>query len=238
MLFRPGFYFDADDGGAGGAPPAPEPVVQAAAGTGTPQPDYKALYEQAQAEVKTLKSEEWHKRAIGWQQTYNDLKAKYDSDTSRLTVLDDEYKSTVAKLAEHENAVGVLRSELDQTKADLSNKSTKLERQEMIIREFPQLLPFMGSKKEDGTLEPDVLPDGTGDELRSKLNTFSSRVQIYGAAGAQMNLAGSSPGAPSGNKPDAVGDAWQKVLSAVRSGDTKEYDEAYSAFIAAKKITQ
>jgi hypothetical protein len=158
----------------------------------------------------------YKKKFVGLQRTYEKLHGEKDALQTKAFDLDTVYKTVLGEkealvlekktLAEkHDTAAG----ELDVTKQTLA-------RLNVIIADYPDLLDF----EKQG-----LLPDGAGDELKTKLGNFKTALTARGAAAVTAQLQGATPPAPAtpppAKGPEAIRDS---AFQALREGKTDDYN--------------
>jgi uncharacterized protein YukE len=180
---------------------------------------------QAQINALTKERDEWRSRATGWQGTFQREQDKWKADSTKVTDLSNQ----IAKLVEERDAKARL---VDETSGSYSLLETEyeiakhqLERTQILIKEYPDLLQF----EADG-----LLPDGTGDEFKTKLGKFKEVLANSGKGRAAAVLSGGSPTPPGGSTPQSSDDLWKAAKDALRQGKTAEYEDLYSKYLAEK----
>lgn len=207
---------------------AADPTAPGAGPTGG-QPDVKAL----QAEITrlsgevnrlTLDAQEWRSRHGGLQGKYQQEQEKWQGDATKITTLE----ATLQALRGEKEGLDVTLKSLTEAKTAAEQEAAKVrgrvERFELLAGEFPHLLQFEAKG---------LLPEGRGDELKTKLNTFSEQLKQLGVEALKNFQAGATPPpptAPPANSPDALKAA---AFKASREGNESEYnrlmDEYYQA---------
>ena len=206
------------------------------AGAPSGQPDYKAMYEELLAKQTPAQptpapgtgndQEDWKGRAIGFQR----LAQEKENRAKELAAQISDLSTKVVTFAQ---VIGAREAELADLKlkeAELDVTKGSLERVTIIASEYPELLPFL-SKEED------LLPDGSGDELRTKLSKFQEKLGIVAAPQVTKKPAeGATPPPPTGSGGDGTyGSLMQEALNALSRGDQATYDQFYQKAIAASR---
>lgn len=184
--------------------------------------------ETANARVKSLEADTdiWKSRFTGSQGTY-----QRDQEKWKATKLkNEELSTTIASLTEaNETATEELATateELSIVKAESMAATAGLDRNNIIFKEFPSL----------GVFEADgLLPEGVGDDLRTKLKAFQEKLEKLGVDKMTTVLEGSSPSPPDGVEDVETSEAlWETAMKALREGNTEVYEEAYSKYLSQK----
>ena len=197
------------------------------------QPDYKALYEAAQAEVASLKSEDWYKRFTGLQGLHQREQEKWKKDLSLLEALKTESETLKAQTSDFETKHRTSLEELEAARSELGTKSSQLERLSTITKKYPHLLEFMGVD-EDGS-EFDLLPQGTGEDLEKALAAFSGRIEKLAPKDqTKRPTDGASPRSPAPDSPTSSS-TWAQALDALAKGDVASYDAFYKQHVESLK---
>lgn len=201
----------------------PDPTITYS-GTGTTSnlpddPVKKALAE----------AEEWKKRFAGLQGKYQQEQNKWTESAAKMLEFDEQNKKLSGELEAIRAESAKALEEKDVFHTDLELKSTELDRLKIIMKEFPHLIPLLGEKEED-----DVLPDGTGDELRGKLKTMSEKINTFKQGAKEEHRAGESPS----NPPASVTGNEAKLrmaIDAMKAGNMAEYNKLYAEYIESSK---
>lgn len=172
----------------------------------------------AQAEAKTYKE-----RFVGLQGTYQREVGKLRTDADKLPSLTEQMAQLTTDHAAQLEKISELTKKLDESETEREIAKLGLERKEIIIKDFPELLGFEGEG---------LLPDGTGEELRTLLATFSSKLKGIGGEAYKKALTGAGPTPPPSSDQRTQEDAWKDVMAAMQKGDTTEYDKAYKEYLA------
>ena len=179
----------------------------------------KADLSSVQAELDKTKKEsnEWLSRFTGMQGKYQQEKKKWEEASGDLSGLP-------TKLTDLQTEKDDLQSKYDDTQTQLLATQTEkdiaelsLERKNIIFKEFPGLISFEG----DG-----LLPDGTGEDLRTKLTAFNEKMTKIGGDQFEALLSGASPEKPKASEDDASS-ILNEALKAFREGDMTTYDTLY-----------
>ena len=167
---------------------------------------------------------EWQKRAQGWQRAHTEVKTLLDSTVGELNT--EKVARTAAEAARAAEAAAKVTAEAEARKA-----KADLERMQMIVNDFPQLLPF----HKDG-----VLPEGTGEELKEKLTKFASHLQtmVGQKPAGNTNLAGaagSTPPSPNGQPAGGTvkaEDVKKQAFAAAAAGNKDEYKRLMDQYVS------
>jgi len=193
---------------------ATDATADGAASSGN-QPDYKALCEAAQVEAA-----DWKKRFTGLQGTYQRELLKWQDATKRVS----ELEATLAGADDHRKTLVAEIETLRPMKAELDTVRAAMDRQKLIVSEFPGLF----SLEVKG-----LLPADTGDALRVKLNDLKALMAATEKSAIQDKLEGGVPPTPSGDQPKGPKELQKAMNEAFRAGKTDEYnklaDEYYKA---------
>ena len=138
------------------------------------------------------------------------LKAQLDEFMGKHTSLTGEHEALKLQL-------GALREQAEMTTTEKETVAAGLERVKLIAREFPDLL---------GLELDDLLPDGAGDELKTKLTAFKAALDKRGQATVKTVLNGATTPAPN---PDPTSSATPSDLLraahlALQEGKTDQYN--------------
>lgn len=172
---------------------------------------------QAELAKVTKESNEWLSRFTGMQGKYQQEKKKWDDASGDLSGLP-------TQLSDLQTQMDTLQTKFDdgqiqisalQAEKDFANQS--LERKNIIFKEFPGLISFEG----DG-----LLPEGVGEDLRTKLTAFNDKMTKLGGDQFETLLSGSSPAKPNASDESAQG-SFDEAKKAFRSGDTEAYNTLY-----------
>jgi chromosome segregation ATPase len=221
-LFKPFicFYPDGAAGGGASGTEDPAPVGDGAPGTAN-QPDLKAL----QAEIAT-----WQSRATGWQKSYQ---TELDAHKLTKTTLEQLQEANTKIVTEHTAIVEehkALKEKETTLTADLGTKNTQLERLTMITTEFPELVPF---------LKDNLLPEGTGEELKGKLKVFSEKIMsmtnLSAEQIARQTAEGATPPPPPPENNPKKGDLKEQAIAALKNGNQADYDRLMNEYYASLK---
>ncbi len=195
-----------------------------AGGTGTAAPT-SATQPQTDWESQ---ANPYRTRFTGLQGKYQQEKEKWTGDLQTVnTKLFDANEALTKLSGEHAalktqfDALGVKKGERDDAYGVMEEKLGRLT---TIATEFPDLLPFY----KDG-----LLPEGTGDDLKTKLAAFRARLGDLGKQQAADALAGASPTAPTPQPPKSSSDLWEQAKKALSEGKLDEYQKLYDEYVKA-----
>ena len=200
---------------------AATPVITTTTTNVQPASDLQSMLDAANQEAQ-----QWRNRFTGLQNRYQ---ADQKSWTDVAAQLEDT-KTQMATLSSTREQLELerknLAEELDKAKTEKEILAASLERTNIIVTKFPNLLPF---------LDDDLLPDGSGEELVKKLEKFSEKISgVQKPAQAKVDPSGSSlPNTPvsTGNTP---ADFLRQANAALKAGETKAYDNLYAQYLNAK----
>jgi hypothetical protein len=211
-------------------PPTPPP--------GDPEKvDWKARAEKAEG-----LAEQWETRFKGLQPNYQSMKAKADSTLTELEATRAElqtekgkYQSLAASGDESQKTIAQLQAERDQAVSASTRLTT-------IAAEFPQLLKFIGVE-EDGS-PFDLLPNGTGEDLRKNLQRFAARTPAPPPPSDppgdkppgqdKLPPAGETPPPPGGDQePETPEVLFARAKSLFGEGKDREADTVMNAYYTA-----
>ncbi len=172
---------------------------------------------------------EWQKRFAGLQGKYQQEQQKWAETAARLLTLDEENKKLSGDLEAKLVDFTKIDEEKDTYLTELEVKNAELERLKIVTKEFPHLVPLLGE-----TEEQDALPDGTGDELRTKLKTLSEKIESM-KKGAQLeNQSGASPDNPPATIKGSEA-LLRQAITAMHEGKMDEYNNLYAQYIEQSK---
>jgi len=179
-----------------------------------------------QAKINALEKDrdEWRSRATGWQGTYQREQDKWKADSAKVSDLSNQIAMLVEERDSKERLLQETSGSYSLLETEFEVAKLQLERTQILIKEFPDLLQF----EADG-----LLPDGTGDEFKTKLGKFKEVLGNAGKGNAKAALAGGSPVPPGSTQPQTRSDLWKAATEALRKGDAAAYEENYSKFLAA-----
>ena len=206
-------------------------------GTGTdttdtqPGEDWEAKLEAANEALRLAKEESknWRDRFTGMQGKYQQEKEKWEKAMGNQAGLPDQ----LAKVqADYDKLQSDHAMTLDQVLALETEKEVAehaLERKNIIFKDFPGLIAF----EADG-----LLPDGTGDELKTKLTAFSEKMTKIGGDAFEAIIAGSSPPSPTSSEVLGEDQALDGALKAFREGDMEAYNKLYGQAIELDNVKE
>ena len=209
---------DGDPGADPNASPKPDPVTEP---TGD-QPDAAELQVQldaVQAELVKAKKEssDWLARFTGMQGKYQQEKKKWDEAAGDLSGLPTQLSDLQTQMDSLQTKYDDGQVQLAAAQREKELTDLSLERKNIIFKEFPGLISFEG----DG-----LLPEGTGDDLRTKLGAFNDKMTKIGGDQFETLLSGSSVIKPKADDPGAKS-VLDEALQAYNKGDMALYDTLY-----------
>lgn len=195
--------------------------------TGTPpaaqgsQPDYKSLYEQANKDAT-----EWRNRFSGLQGKYQQEQNKWTTDAGTLIDLQSKFSEVTGLREQLEIQNKELSEQLETAASEKDILNANLERITIVTTEFPDLVPFL----KDG-----LIPDESGDELRTKLGILQTRInEIKTTSTEQVVNRVTSGGSPNGSPAsisNSPSELLKQAIDAMRQGKIEEYNELYNRYL-------
>jgi hypothetical protein len=196
---------------------------QAASGTSTqpavdwdsdknPYKEYKARHSGLQGKYQQMTTE------------YDKFKLQHGDLEEKFTKLNGDFEARGIELTG-------LKTKYDEATTTGKALQAKYDRLQLVVTQFPDLASFLGA--DDKT---DLLPTGTGDELKAKLAAFRDAMKKQGAAAAKELVQGSTGGTggtPAEQKPKSKEEFLQLAIKAQREGKLDEYDHYYNEFLKA-----
>ena len=167
-------------------------------------------------------SMEWQKRFAGLQGKYQQEQEKWAQTAAKLLEVDESSKKVVGEFEALKVEHSKTAEEKDTYFTELELKKAELERVSIVTKEFPQLVPL---------LQDDVLPDGTGDELRGKLKILAERIESIKKGEFATNLAGASPASPPQGLPKGTDAIKLQMMTAMREGRMDDYNKFYAQYV-------
>jgi hypothetical protein len=178
--------------------------------------------DQAKLAEALKQAEEWRTRFTGLQGKYQQEQKKWADDAARVMELGD----ILAKVTGEKEALGLSISELtekaDTAATEAALAQSQLERIKMVTVEFPDLVPFLGDE---------LLPDGTGDELREKLKLFSGKIEGIKKDKITDIARGSSPSDTPKPQDKSSQALLQQAIEEFRKGNTAGYNDLYQQYM-------
>jgi hypothetical protein len=150
------------------------------------------------------------------------LQSNFDNATATKAVLEDNLNRLQGKVTELETTVSTKEQELGKLNG-------RLERHNVIFKDFPQLAPF----EADG-----LIPDPReGQKLEDVLNAFNARLgSLQEAAKTNFKAGGTSEPPRAGDESNKSSNAFfQEALAYQKQGKTIEYNLAMDKYYAAKQ---
>lgn len=165
-----------------------------------------------------------------WRARFTGLQGKYQQERERWVKDAEALAQLQAKATELETKVTNLQAEVGGSKQDLSGLTAWKQRTEIVLDEFPQLVPF---------LKGDLLPL-QDDPARQKesLTMFANAMQHLvapGTAPAPVPSLPTTPPAPSGSQSGPRRDPGlvkSEMIQAAKEGRNAEYDKLYTEYLA------
>lgn len=146
------------------------------------------------------------------------LKGSHHDVNERFGKLTGDFEALNVQLTALSTQKSAAEQERDQLKAAHA-------RRDLIIKEFPDLLPFEADN---------LLPPGTGDDLKTLLTAFRGKLQTQGSQAAVSALQGASPVPPQAAAPASVDDLWKQATTALSEGRLSDYQSLYDQYLKAK----
>jgi hypothetical protein len=172
---------------------------------------------------------EYKARHSGLQGKYQQMTTEYDKFKLQHGDLEEQHKKLTGDFEARGIELTTAKTRLDEATAGSKALQAQYERLGVVLRQFPDLAPFLGA--DDKT---DLLPTGTGDELKAKLTAFRDAMKKQGAAAAKELVQGSTGGTggtPPEQKPKSKEEYLQLAIKAQREGKLDEYDHYYNEFL-------
>jgi hypothetical protein len=193
--------FDPDNGGA--------------SGTGGDDPNAASEPNANQGNnTQQLQSNEWQGRAKGWQSKFTAEQTEHLNTKNLLTDAQQKIADLTKEFTTLQGQHTTL-SEKDKTTAnELAKSNTQLERLNTIMG-FPNLIPFM-----------DVLPEGSGEELKTKLTAFNEKLTTLTGLSAEQQAKALKDGVtpPPPSEKEEGNDYFKQAQAALMKGDSAEYN--------------
>lgn len=212
---RPYLFLDGNDAGA---PPS---------GEGTP--DYKALYEAAQATLATERAES-AKRLANLQRTFQAEQDLHNQTKSALQTATGELETFKTNFANLETEKGKLSTEIEQLKGTSSKLQFELERKNLVLKDFPELAEFEGKG---------LLPAVENMEKASEIYKAFSENLAQVAENANRSFRKTTvPEVPTRKDETSVPKSsalLDKAKTLARQGKEQEYNEAMAEYNEALK---
>ena len=171
---------------------------------------------------------DYEARYKGVQPKYQKALSDLDGATLKISELQESLKKTTGDRETLDLAVKDWQGKHDKALADLTALQAKHERMQVVVTQFPDLMPFLGS-----TPDTDLLPIGSGEELTKKLAAFKEALSKKGADSVRDALGGGTPPAPPEKKEGDLS-AQQLLSSAIQAqadGKQDEYEKLYGQYI-------
>jgi len=172
----------------------------------------------------------YKKRFAGMQKSYSTLQTEVDTGKTKTFDLDAALKTALGEKDAFALQNKSLSEKHDTAASELDVTKESLARLNVIIADYPDLLDF----EKQG-----LLPDGAGDELKTKLGNFKTALTARGAAAVTDLLKGATPPAP----PAPPGTRTPEIIraeafKAMREGKVDDYnkgmDDYWKAMASAK----
>ena len=173
------------------------------------------------------------------QRNHNDLQAKFatmqgqnETLTAQLATRASEISAAQTQLQAEQANVQTLTSQVTSLEGEKGNLSAQLERQNLIMGEFPQLATFEAQG---------LLPQAEGeDAMRDTFTKFAATIDGLKSSAIETLMEGASP-EPVGGVSDGDGKAvtlttdqmWDKVVKLSGGNDKAAYDQAYNEYLEA-----
>jgi hypothetical protein len=191
----------------------------------------------------TQQSVDWEKRYIGLQQASEKKRTQLETQmTEAQKKLDtamaelEELKTSTADISkvkdETEQAKVKLETDLQALRVERDNLTKQIAMKDLVIKEFPDLVPLIG-----------FLPAAeTEEQLRQYAGSFSTALKLYIEKGVKSALEGSSPPAtggtttlPTSDEGDRLYDAAVKLAGVPgKEREAQEAKKAWESYMASK----
>ena len=203
----------------------------------TPQGDATESAGEAQAQQAQSTGTNWEAAYKTLQRNYNTLKQQSDALRAQSAELNENFaaqanrlKELETSLSEKDASLAELQKMKEELEATAGSLKAKLERQNLILSEFPELVEFEAKG---------LLPTADDmDTLRERLETFKNTLGEIRKGAIEQELSGASPepvevaGEGDEKSPQlTLDEAWNKVTQLAGSGDQQAYEEAYSTYL-------
>ena len=150
------------------------------------------------------------------QKPYQKLHDEHEKLESKVFDLDTVYKAALGEKEALALEKASLAEKHDTVTGELDVLKESLGRLNVIIADYPDLLDF----EKQG-----LLPDGAGDELKTKLGNFKTALTARGAAAVTAQLQGATPPAPAAPPPAKGPEAIREsAFQALREGKQDDYN--------------
>jgi len=165
-----------------------------------------------------------------WQKRFGGLQGRFQQEQTKVLNAQAKLMDTEALLTAavgDKEALALEKTKLEKDLADLAAKQAEsaaaTARLQLIALEFPALLSF----EKDG-----LLPAGSGDELKAKLTTFTTRIgtQAAAAATAAALPVGATTALPAAVNP-TQSTLMSQLVAARKAGNDAEYEKARAELI-------
>ncbi len=172
-----------------------------------------------------LQSNEWQGRAKGWQSKFTAEQSEHLNTKNLLTAAQQKNADLLQELTSAKEQQTALSEKNQTAETELAKSNAQLERLNTIMG-FPNLIPFI-----------DVLPEGSGEELKTKLTAFNEKLTTLTGLSAEQQakalVDGATPPPPPEKKDD--NDYFKQAQAALMKGDTVEYNRLMDEHMKAKK---
>jgi len=185
-----------------------------------------------QAAASTATQPDWESDDNPYKKRFAGMQASYQKTHGELETLKGvkfDLEQQVTKVLGERDALSTQLVAANEAKDTATSELVVLkaagDRQKLIIAEFPDLLQF----EVQG-----LLPDGVGDELKTKLTAFKAAIDARGQAALADFRRGATPPPPDPATPKTSKELLQLAIAAQRAGKMDEYQTLYDQFIQAK----
>lgn len=194
------------------------------------QPDYKALYtnEKAARLEAEKKATEYQNRFTGLQGKYQQEQGRWSDDVSKMMSIQDQLKEVSGIREQLDIQVKSLQEQLDESSTEREIANSQLERLQIVTTEFPSLVPF---------LQDDLIPDASGDDLRSKLTKMTERLGEVQTSSQkkvidEIKEGATPPPSGGGSNEDTAESLLAEATRAMVGGNIEKYNTLFDQYLA------
>lgn len=199
-----------------------DPPVPAAPAAPTETVDWQARYNGL--------NKHYQEKHAEWQAKFNDANAAATSATSQATELTGRLSQLDTQLKEKETALGQISTEFQTTAQKAATLQADLDRKNLLIKDYPDLL----GHEAQGLIRPDL----TGDELRAHLDAHRNTLNSTHNNALQNQIRGLVP-SPANAVPAGGGMAdaetiFEKMNEALAAKNWKLHEQLSDQYIQLK----
>ena len=164
----------------------------------------------------------YKKKFVGLQRTFEKLHSEKETLQTKAFDLDTVYKAVLGEKESLALEKKTIAEKHDTVSGELDVLKESLGRLNVIIADYPDLLDF----EKQG-----LLPDGAGDELKTKLGAFKTALTARGTAAVTAQLQGATPPAPAAPPPvKGPEDIKAAAFQAMREGRVDDYNKGMDEY--------